>query len=168
MVTNHNHRRSVANPVPIVCKSLQNLEINLHWNYILDEGVQSIVKGIPTNNNLKRLHLNFVGSNLSPESYVTICQFLHSSDKHVWLKVEDLKINLSGNYEFKDEELEQTFANNWHWIRHTSTMIMVGHHLSPARDVYNTSKSSTLVSFLNIFPMDTPLLLLREQLQKSK
>jgi len=27
------------------------------------------------------------------------------------------------------------FANNWHWIRHTSTMIMVGHHLSPARDV---------------------------------
>ena len=39
-------------------------------------------------------------------------------------------------------QILQTFANNWHWIRHTSTMIMVGHHLSPARDVYKNNAVS--------------------------
>jgi hypothetical protein len=39
---------------------VEDLEINLRNNYELkDEGVGNIVKGIPTHNYLKRLHLDF-------------------------------------------------------------------------------------------------------------
>ena len=75
------------------------MKLNLSWNRNLkDEGVRNIVKGIPTHNNLKRLHLDFEFCNLSSKSGVFIGKLFPKLTK-----VEYLEVHLSENLEFKGE-----------------------------------------------------------------
>ena len=81
-----------------------DLEICILWNRkFKDEGVKNLVKGIPTHNNLIKLHLNFSDCNLSHKSGVSISLLLRKLSM-----AEDLKIILCSNKEFKDEGIMNT------------------------------------------------------------
>jgi len=83
---------------------VEELEINLNSNDGLkDEGVKSIVKGIPTHNYLKRLYLGFRGCELSSKSGVSFGKLFGKLTR-----VEDLEVRLSGNMGFKDEGVKNT------------------------------------------------------------
>ena len=82
---------------------VEDLEINLICNYELkDEGVGNIVKGIPTHNHLKRLHLGFRSCKLSSKSGVSIGKWFGKLTR-----VEDLEVDISWNKEFKDEGVKK-------------------------------------------------------------
>ena len=67
-----------------------------------DEGVKNAVQEIPTHNNLKRLQLDFAKCNLSSKSGVSIGKMFRKL-----IKIEDLKVYLNDNLEFKDQGVKK-------------------------------------------------------------
>ena len=83
---------------------VEDLEINLEDNSELkDECVGNIVKGIPTHNHLKRLHLGFEYCELSSKSGVSFGKLFGKLNR-----IEDLEVYLPDNEEFKDEGVKNT------------------------------------------------------------